>query len=32
MIDLSPMVAFFVFYLLEMIIGSIAGNMMPMLG
>ena len=32
MIDLSPMVAFFVFYLLEMLIGGIAGNMMPMLG
>lgn len=32
MLDLSPMVAFFVFYLLEIFIGGLAANFMPMLG
>jgi YggT family protein len=32
MIDLSPMVAFFAFYLLEIFIGGLASSFMPMLG
>ena len=32
MIDLSPMVAFFVFILLEMFIGGLAASWLPMLG
>ncbi|WP_201587673.1 YggT family protein [Psychrobacter jeotgali] len=32
MLDLSPMVAFFAFYLIEMIIGAVAQSFMPMLG
>ena len=32
MLDLSPMIAFFAFYLLEIFIGGIASNFMPMLG
>ncbi|MBP2279480.1 YggT family protein [Psychrobacter sp. PL15] len=32
MLDLSPMVAFFAFYLLEIFIGGLASNFMPMLG
>jgi len=32
MLDLSPMVAFFAFYLLEIMISALASNFMPMLG
>ncbi len=32
MLDLSPMVAFFAFYLLEIFISGLAANFMPMLG
>jgi len=32
MIDLSPMIAFFAFYLLEIFIGGLASSFMPMLG
>lgn len=32
MLDLSPMVAFFAFYLLEIFIGGLASSFMPMLG
>ena len=32
MLDLSPMVAFFAFYLLEIFIGGLTANFMPMLG
>ncbi|WP_240365771.1 YggT family protein [Psychrobacter sp. KH172YL61] len=32
MLDLSPMIAFFVFYLLEIFIGGLSANFMPMLG
>ena len=32
MLDLSPMVAFFAFYLIELFVGKLAVNIMPMLG
>ncbi|WP_201526314.1 MULTISPECIES: YggT family protein [Psychrobacter] len=32
MLDLSPMVAFFAFYLLEILISGLASSLMPMLG
>jgi YggT family protein len=32
MLDLSPMVAFFAFYLIELFVGKLAASVMPMLG
>lgn len=32
MLDLSPLVAFFAFYLIEIIVGAVASSLMPMLG
>lgn len=32
MLDLSPIVAFFAFYLIEIMVGAIASSLMPMLG
>ena len=32
MLDLSPMIAFFAFYLIELFVGKLAGSLMPMLG